>query len=269
LLFNGRVQTTKWLSFFGYYALGFAKGDTTGNGSAITTPYNIHADYGRTLFDRRNQAFMAGSVTLPYLIQFSPFVIAQSGTPYNVTLGTDTNNDSYFNERPVAVPATMVNGNSVKSISGCSLAFTQPGSTASAGYTTAPINACTGPNLFTFNFRLTKAFGFGEKTGNQGGNQGGGQGGPGGGGRHGGGGGGGRGGPGGPGGFGGGGSSTGRRYSVAFGINVQNLFNNRDLATPLSNFTSPRFGQSTQLVGGPFTQESAVRRMSLQASFNF
>ncbi len=266
LLFNGRLQTTKWLSFFGYYGLNFAKGDTTGNGSPITVPYDIHADYGRTLLDTRNRAFFAGSVTLPHLIQFSPFMIAQSGSPYNVTLGTDQNNDSYFNERPDALPATMANGTSVKSIPGCSLGFAQPTDPVSAGYGTSPINPCTGPNLFTFNFRLTKAFGFGEKTGgNRGGNSGGG------GGRQGGGpgGGGGGGGRGGPGGFGGGGNSTGRRYSVAVGLNVQNLFNNTDLANPISTFTSPRFGQSIQLTGGAYTQQSAVRRISLQASFNF
>ncbi len=266
LLVNGRLQSTKWLSFFGYYGLNFAKGDTNGNGSAITVPYDIHADYGRTTQDTRNRAFFAGSVTLPYLIQFSPFMIAQSGSPYNVTLGTDQNNDSYFNERPRALPAAMVNGNSVKSIPGCSLGFAQPTDPVSAGYDTAPINACTGPNLLTFNMRLTKAFGFGEKTGNRGGDSGGG-GGRNGGGPGGGGGGGGRGG--GPGGPGGGGASTGRRYSVALGVNIQNLFNNRDLANPISTFTSPRFGQSIQLVGGPFTQQSAVRRLSLQASFNF
>lgn len=260
LLLNGRLQTAKWLSFFGFYSLNFAKGDTTGNGSPITVPYNIHADYGRTGFETRNRAFMAGSVTLPHLIQFSPFVIAQSGSPYNVTLGTDQNNDSYFNERPNVLPASMANGNSVKSIPGCNLGFAQPTDPIAAGYDTAPINACTGPNLFTFNFRLTKAFGFGEKTATRGGDQGGGHGGPGGGGH---------GGPGGGGRGGFGGTSTGRRYSVAVGVNVQNIFNNKDLANPIATLTSPRFGQSTQLAGGPFTQQSAVRRISLQASFNF
>jgi hypothetical protein len=270
-MLNGRLQTAKWLSFFGFYSLSFAKGDTTGTGSAITTPYNIHADYGRTLFDTRNRAFIAGSVTLPYLIQFSPFMIAQSGSPYNVTLGTDQNNDSYFNERPRALPVGMANGTSVKSIPGCSLGFAQPTDPISAGYSTAPINACTGPNQFTFNFRLTKAFGFGPKTGARAGSGGqqGGQNGPGGGPGGGGGRGGGGGGRGGPGGFGGGGASTGRRYSMAVGLNVQNLFNNRDLANPISTFTSNRFGQSIALSGGPFTQQSAVRRIALQASFNF
>ncbi len=258
LIMNGRVQTTKWLSLFGYYALSFAKGNTSGSASPISVPYDIQADYGRTVFDTRDHLFLAGSVTLPKFIQFSPYIQGQSGSPYNVTLGNDPLNTSYYNERPEAVPLSMANGSTIKSIPGCGLGFAQPGTVA--GYSTAPINACTGPNLFTFNFRLTKAFGFGEKTG-AGSGQGGGRGGPGGG--HG----------GGPGGFGGrggfGGSSTGRRYSVALGLNAQNLFNNLDLATPVAVLDSPNFGKSLSLQGNPYTQQSAVRRISLQASFNF
>ena len=261
LVLNGRAQTTKWLSLFGYYSVGFAKGNSSGAGTPISVPYDIQADYGRTLFDTRDHAFLAGSITLPQFIQFSPYVQAQSGNPYNVTIGTDPLNDSFFNERPEAVPVSMANGSTIKSIPGCGLAFAQPG--AVAGYTTSPINPCTGPNLFTFNFRLTKSFGFGEKLSSNGRGGGGGGGG----------------GRGGPGGFGGGpggggrggfgGTSTGRRYSAALGVNVQNLFNNRDLATPIATLDSSLFGQSINLQGGPYTQQSAVRRISLQASFNF
>lgn len=95
-------------------------------------------------------------------------------------------------------------------------------------------------------------------------------GGPGGGGHEHGGGGGGGGGRGGGGGFGGGGgSSTGQRYNFALGFQVQNLFNNKDLAAPNGTLLSQQFGQQTQLAGGPYTSNAAVRRISLQASFNF
>ena len=261
LFFNGRVQTGKRVSLFGFYGLNFAKGDSSGAGSNLTVPYDIKADFGRTNFETRQRLFLGGSLTLPWLVQFSPFTIAQSGNPYNVTLGTDPYQDSYFNERPDVVPISMANGTSVFGIPGCGLAFAAPGIVAGAA--TAPINACTGPNLFTFNFRLTKAIGLGEKTGSGSGRDGqGGPGGPGGGPPGGGRGGGGR------GGFGGG-ASTGRRYSLAFGLNVQNLFNNTDLANPIANLSSRQFGQSINLAGGPFTQQSAVRRISLQTSFNF
>jgi hypothetical protein len=50
---------------------------------------------------------------------------------------------------------------------------------------------------------------------------------------------------------------------------VQNLFNNKDLAAPNGTLLSPLFGEQTQLAGGPYTSNAAVRRISLQASFNF
>jgi hypothetical protein len=69
--------------------------------------------------------------------------------------------------------------------------------------------------------------------------------------------------------FGGGGSSTGKHYNFALGLQVQNLFNNKDLASPNGTLLSQQFGQQTQLAGGPYTTNAAVRRISLQASFNF
>ncbi len=264
LFVNSRIQTSKWLSMFGYYSLNFAKGNSSGAATPISVPYDIQADYGRTLFDTRSRAFIAGSITLPRLIQFSPYVQAQSGSPYNVTQGPDPLQDSYFNERPYLVPNGTANASNaayVKSIAGCGT-FAQPGYEP-AGSPVAPINACTGPNLFTFNFRLTKTFGLGEKLattrGGRGGGSGGGPGGPGSGG-----------GRGGPGGFGGGGgTSSGRKYNLGVGVNVQNLFNNSDLANPIATLDSPLFGQSINLTGYPYTQQSAVRRISLQASFQF
>jgi hypothetical protein len=272
---NGRVSTGRHVSLFGYYSLNFAKGDTSGAGSEISTPYDIAADYGRTSFEVRNRAFIAGSISLPRYIQLSPFVIAQSGNPYNVTVGQDENGDTFFNDRPYRVTGVSPNASTVKTINGCGT-FATLGSGETAGFPVAPINACTGPGLFTFNLRMTKTWGFGESrnaqnNGEQGGRGRGGSGGfgggPGGGGGHGGGGGG-RGGGGG--GFGGGGgSSTGKRYNVALGFQVQNLFNNKDLATPSGTLTSGLFGQQTQLSGGPYTTNAAIRRLSLQATFTF
>ena len=274
LILNGRVSTGKHVSLFGYYSLNFAKGDTSGAGSFITTPYDIAADYGRTTFEVRNRAFLAGSVSFPHFIQFSPFIIAQSGNPYNITTGKDNNGDTIFNDRPYKVTGVAPDGQNIKTIAGCGT-FAQPGYQP-IGSPIAPINDCTGPSLFTFNFRLTKTWGFGAMRNaqnvassgqggqnGQGGGQRGGRGGSGGGGGRGGGG-------GGPAGmFGGGGSSTGKHYNFGLGLQVQNLFNNKDLATPNGTLNSNLFGEQTQLAGGPYTTNAAVRRISLQASFNF
>jgi uncharacterized membrane protein YgcG len=263
LILNGRAQTTKWLSIFGYYSLNSAHGDTSGG--FVTTPFNIKADYGRTTFDVRNRVFLAGSVTLPHYIQFSPFMIGQSGAPFNITTGTDNNNDTILNDRPYLANGATPNGRTVESISGCGT-FAQPGAQP-AGSSIVPINYCTGPALFTLNFRLTKTWGFGASRNPQAASSHGqgGPGGPGGGGHHSGG----HSSGGGPSFFGGGGSSTGKRYNVALGLQVQNVFGNNDLSTPNGVLSSPQFGQSTALQGGPYTTQSALRRILLQASFSF
>lgn len=256
LITNVNFRRNKF-SLFGYYVLNFAKSDTAGASYFPSVPYHIGLDYGRASFDTRNRLFLGGNVTLPYRVSLSPFLVAQSGTPYNITVGQDLNSDTIFNDRPV-----FANGHSANCFDASSFALPSAGNS-----TPIPLNYCTGSALFTLNLRVAKTFGFGPETGSraQGGQQGGGPG-PGPGGDHGGGdrrG-------GGPGGmFGGGGTSTGRRYNVTFGAQFQNLFNYQNFATPNGVLSSRLFGQTTQLAGNIYTSNSAVRRILFQASFNF
>ncbi len=262
LIANVNIRSSRYFTLGGYYVLNFAKSDTAGATSFPSVPGNIGADYGRATFGVRNRAFLYGSVTLPYHISLNPFIVASSGTPYNITLGSDLNHDSIFNDRPAFASGTSGSCSDVNS-------FTRP----AAGLTTVPINYCTAKGLFTMNLRVAKTFGFGESTGQrpQGGQQGGGdRGGPGGpgGGRGGPGGGGGRGGAGG--GPGGGGASTGKRYNLTFSAQFQNLFSTDNFGAPGSVVNSPQnFGKYTQLAGQFYTSNAALRRILLQMSFNF
>ena len=265
LIANVNIRSSRYFTLGGYYVLNFANSNTAGATSFPSVPYDIDADYGRATFAVRNRAFLYGSVSLPYHISLSPFVVASSGTPYNITLGTDVNHDSIFNDRPAFVNGTSGNCSDVNS-------FTKP----AAGLTTVPINYCTAKGLFTMNLRVGKTFGFGGYVGQQaqGGQQGGGnRGGPGGaGGGRGGpaGGGGGRGGPGGPGGPGGGGASTGKRYNLTFSAQFQNLFSTDNFGPPGSVVNTPQnFGKYTQLAGTFYTSNAALRRILLQMSFSF
>jgi hypothetical protein len=130
------------------------------------------------------------------------------------------------------------------------------------------VNYGTGPGNATFNLRLGKTFGFGRETKGAGGSGGPGAGGP----RGGfpGGGLGGRGLSGGGGGnpFGGG-APTNRRYNLAFSISARNIFNTVSPGLPVGNLSSPFFGQSIALAGGPFSSASANRRLDLQVMFSF
>jgi len=48
--------------------------------------------------------FMMASYSGPWGIRFNPFLIAQSGRPFNITLPTDTLNN-FFNQRPTYATA--------------------------------------------------------------------------------------------------------------------------------------------------------------------
>jgi Carboxypeptidase regulatory-like domain len=292
-----RMSKGTRLSLFSYYSLSYANGDTSGAGSFPSDPIlGITADYGRTGFDVRNRAFFGGTIGLPRGFRVSPFLVANSGPPFDVTVGQDENGDSQFNDRPAL--ASLAPGASATS---CASATAAAPVCAVAGFPAfnlfpgnavprIPINFGTTPAQFTLNLRLSKTFGLGPKleavAGNQGGQQGGAQqgggrgpGGPGGGrpvgpgGGHEGGGG--R-GPGGP--MGGifAAERTSQRYNLTFSANARNLLNNvnagapiNNLNAPLNNAGTPTFGTFTQLAGGVFNTQSANRRIDFQVMFAF
>ena len=65
------------------------------------------------------------------------------------------------------------------------------------------------------------------------------------------------------------GPATNRRYNLTFSVNVRNVLNRVNLATPIGNINSPFFAQSVALSGGPFSSTAANRRIELQAMFSF
>jgi hypothetical protein len=261
------------LTIFSFYSLSFAKSDAFGPGSFPSNPSNIGADYGRAAFDVRNRLFFGGTIALPHGFRASPFMVANSGAPFNIITGQDLNGDSIFNDRPAFASSSTLPGN---------LRATEFGNfdvAPSPGQARIPMNFGDGPGQFTLNLRLSKTIGLGPKleaepTPQQGQQGGGGQRPQGG--REGGGGG--RGpGPGGvrPGGPGGGGpfmmggDRSRQRYSLTFSASARNIFNNVNPAPPIGNLSSAKFGQSTSLAGGPFNTQSANRRIDLQVMFSF
>ncbi|QHS51902.1 carboxypeptidase-like regulatory domain-containing protein [Edaphobacter sp. 12200R-103] len=251
LMVNGNARVTG-INLFGFYAMSFANANTSGASFFPTSNTDTRVDYGRATFARRQFGVFGGSLQFRYGITASPFMIAQAGTPYNIITGQDPLGSSIYNARPY-----FANGDNGNCRDQAAFSANQTG-----GLTPVPINYCTGPANATFNLRLSKVFGFGERTGGAAGQGGESRGGPGGG----------RGGRGGGrGGFGpmGMGASSGRRYTFTLGAQAMNLFNMVPYGTPTSSLSSPRFGQFTTLATGPFSSQTAVRRIMLQASFNF
>jgi len=266
LMVNTNVRVGSKVQLFGYYSLNYANSDTAGVNSFPSNSYDISQDYGRASFDTRHRLFLGGSIGLPYLFRLSPFMVVNSGSPFNITSPNDLNGDQIFNDRPglhsnATCPISSNSGNIW-----CTPLGTFDVSGANGTEKLLPINYGTGPNHFVMNLRLTKTFGFGPSTKSNA-NAANPQGGPGGGG-------GGRGGPRGPL-FGGGGpmsmsSNSDRRYNLTMGISVRNAFNNVNVANPGGVVGSKYFDVSNALQGGPFSPSSAAnRRLDLLATFSF
>ncbi len=273
LIVNSNVRVGSKVQLFGFYTLNYANSDTGGVSSFASNSNDIGEDYGRASFDTRHRLFFGGSLALPYLFRLSPFLIASSGTPFNIVTPNDLNGDTIFNDRPAFVSsAACPNPGTSNGTTYCTPLGTFNDALPTAGQKIVPINYGTGAAHFVLNLRLTKSIGFGPKVKGAGSNQNPGQGGPpGGGGGHGGGSGGGpRGGPV----FGsgpqmGGGGGSDRRYTLTFGASARNALNNVNLANPAGVLGSRFFDTPNSLQQGPFSSGTAVRRIDLFATFNF
>jgi hypothetical protein len=271
IIVNLRSTPTTGLTVFGNYRLGFANGDSDGAGSFPAYSYDLTGEYGRSSFDIRHNLVMGGNFSIPWGVSISPFVIANSGRPFNITRGVDLNGDSLFTERPTFGQLAAGCNRLGLINSYCNVGGEDPNAII-------PRNYAQGPSFFSVNLRVGKNFGFGD-SGSRATTQGGQTGaevggGPRGGGIPGIGGRGGGGGRGGQGGFGGGGSER-KPYNLNVGLNFNNLFNNVNFGTPVGSLSSSRFGQSTSIsggfggFGGGGGAGSANRRIELQMRFSF
>lgn len=262
LIANVNRRFSSRLSMTGFYVWGKANSDTDGAGSFPANQYNMGVEYGRAGFDVRHRILLSGNITAPYGISLSPFVVANSGQPFSITIGRDLNGDSLFNDRP-AWASDPSRPSVVQTPYGIFDTSPLPGQAIIYR------NLGNGPSFFAVNLRLSKTFGFGEGTSSGGSSDDHHQGGP----PIGGGPGGGHGGPGSVhmDGHGDGGAATNNRYTLTFSVSARNLFNNVNLAPPVGNLSSPSFGSSVALAGGGRRGggASANRTVELQVRFSF
>ena len=275
LVVSARTRLSNLYTLFMTYTYNRASSDTEGANTFPANQYDLSDEFGRSLTDIRHRLFIGGTINaLPWGIRLNPLIVANSGRPFNITIGRDTNGDTLFTERP-AFATDLTRPGVVVTPFGAFDPNPLPGQEI------IPRNFGTGPAFFAVNLRISKSFGFGEPRALSGGEGGrGGAGGGGGGGRRGGGGGGGgrRGGGGGGGGgaadSGDGGGASEKRYNLTFSLNIQNLFNRANLGTPVGNLSSPLFGQSTNVAGGfggggGGNQAAGNRRIEALIRFSF
>lgn len=110
--------------------------------------------YGYSDYDQRHRLVLNGSVMLPWQIQLGALLIARSGLPFNVTTGTDNNQNGEMNDRPNLAPGAKENTADMLKRS----SFLDPG-TASGDLSR---NAGRGPSSWQLDVRVSKAFTIGH-----------------------------------------------------------------------------------------------------------
>src|ERR1039458_9967294 len=102
--------------------------------------------------------------TGPWGLRFNPFLIAQSGKPFNIILPTDPLND-FFNERPTYASSSTPLADQVATPYGLLDKAALPGEKLVGA------NIGNGPAAVAVNLRVSRGFGIGPKVESNGNNQ--------------------------------------------------------------------------------------------------
>jgi len=222
---NGNL---KKLSFWGGYNLNKTRNTDNGVSGSPFDAYDFNNEWARTPFGSLSFMYGGGSYQGPHGISVNTFMIASSGTPFNIITGRDTNGDTLFTERPAF--ATDLNKPGVVVTP---LGAFDPN--PAPGQTIIPRNFGRGPGFVSVNLNLGKTFKFGKAiepkappAGGPGTTN-----------------------AGTPAATSGGATHTPppkppiqRPYSLAFSVSINNLFNRNNQGNPIGNMASPYFLKS-------------------------
>jgi hypothetical protein len=255
LIVNGNIKPNPALSLFAFYVLNRAESNTDGIGTSPANPYNFSGEYGPASTDVRHRVTAGGSLALRWSVRVSPYLVAQTGAPFNITSGSDLYGTTLFNSRPAFASDPLKPGLIETSYG---LLDPQPDSTEAL----VPRNYGRGPMLITANLRIGKAIGFGARkegaakpaqTGS------------------------------GPAPLGPmsnqglrgllGSPSTEHRYNLSISMSIRNLLNHTNPGPIVGDITSPLFGRSNQIAGAPnaegFLETANNRRLEMQIRLTF
>lgn len=247
LITNVNAKLNRSVSLFGYYTLNRAMSNTDGLGTFPGSPYTMTGEYGPAATDIRNRVFIGGSINTRWNLRLSPFIVAQSGAPYNITVGQDLYGDTLFNARP-GIPTDLTKPGLIDTVYG----WLDPN--PAPGEPILPRNYGRGPGQFSVNARLGKTFGFGPEKEASGAAAS----------------------PMGAGHNSGFHSifsdlSTGKRYNLTVSVSARNLLNHVNEGPIIGQITSPLFAQANSVAGGygAFAETANNRRLELQMRFTF
>ena len=199
---------------------------------------------------------IGGSINLKWAVRISPFVVMQSGAPFDITAGNDPYGSTLFNARP-GIAANLNKSGFIQTSYG--LLDPNP----SPGEAILPRNYGRGPGQYNVNLRIAKTIGLGRERGAAA--------------------------------VSGGGSvgagaamqaATGRglggligtpitphRFNLTIGLSIRNLLNHTNAGPIIGNITSPYFGSANQIAGSQngegFYETANNRRLESQIKFTF
>ncbi|HEV8187887.1 MAG TPA: TonB-dependent receptor [Pyrinomonadaceae bacterium] len=150
---NGTLK--KKLQFWGGYNLNKGRATDSGQSGSPFDAYDFSHEYARGNFSSLSFMYGGGSYSGPHNINLNMFMIANSGYPFNITTGRDTNGDTYFSERPAFATDLNEPGVIVTPLG----AFDP---TPSAGQTIIPRNFGRGPGFVSVNISMSKTVKFGK-----------------------------------------------------------------------------------------------------------
>ncbi len=253
---NISTRLKQGVSLFGFYVLNRAMSDTDGISTVPPNPYSLAGEYGPAATDVRHRVTFGGSINTKWNLSISPFVIVQSGPPFDITAGSDLYGTTLFNARP-GIATDPGKPGVIQTRYG--LLDPNP----SPDEQILERNYGRGPGQMQVNLRVAKAIGFGAKTeraaeqrpsASAGGAtkaQASGTG------------------------LGGiiGNSKTVHRYNMTMSMSVRNLLNHTNPGPITGDITSPLFGYANKIAGGingeGFFETANNRRLEAQIRFTF
>ena len=176
---------------------------------------------------------IGGSISLKWAVRISPFVVVQTGAPFDITAGNDLYGTTLFNGRP-GIAADPAKPGMIQT----SYGLLDPNPTP--GERLIPRNYGRGPGQFNMNLRIAKTIGFGKERGGSAEQR-----------------------PGAPSGQGAalaavsgrglggliGSPSTSHRFNLSIGLSVRNLLNHPNPVPIVGNIASPYFGFANDIAG--------------------
>jgi hypothetical protein len=250
---NVNTNFNRNVSLSGSYVLNRAMSNTDGVNTFPANQYNLANEYGPAATDIRQRLSLNGSINTKWNFSVSPFLVMQSGPPFNLTVGEDLYGTTLLNARP-----GFATDPSRPGLIQTAYGLLDPNPTPNERI--VPRNYGRGPGTLLFNVRFSRTIGFGRpaeatrdaQTAGSGDAA--------------------R-----PGGLHGlfTKAPVPHPYNLVISMAVRNIVNHTNPGPIIGNIASPLFGQANQpsdgrdLGGGGFSESANNRRLELQMRLTF